>query len=69
MAVTAWLVSPPGAAWNAAGAGVRLVWLAGVVGACGGVYLAAAWLLDVDEVRRVPRWLSSRLFDARASGR
>lgn len=66
MAGVAWAASPPAAAWDAAGAWVRVGWLAGVVGACGVVYLGVAWLLDVDGVRRAPHWVWRRLFDARA---
>lgn len=56
-----WLVTPAAGFWDGAGPQVRAGALTGVIGAAGGGYLAAAWLLDVDEVRRGPRWLAERL--------
>ena len=68
MAGVGWGVMPPVADWNAAGAWVRVSWLAGMVAAAGGAYLLAAWLAGVEEVRRAPRWVRARLFDAKGGG-
>ena len=69
MLVIGWIVTPPVAAWNEAGAWLRVGWLALVTGAAGGTYGVAAWLLDVDEVREAPRRALARLFDARTAER
>ncbi|HKL77569.1 MAG TPA: lipid II flippase MurJ, partial [Gammaproteobacteria bacterium] len=69
MAGVAWVLTPAAPAWDAAGAGLRVAWLASVVAAAGLAYVAAAWLAGVAEVRRAPRWLKQRLFDASRGGR
>jgi putative peptidoglycan lipid II flippase len=69
MAGVAWVLTPAAPAWDAAGAGLRVAWLTGVVAAAGAAYVAAAWLAGVAEVRRAPRWLKQRLFDASRGGR
>ncbi|MFA9461829.1 murein biosynthesis integral membrane protein MurJ [Thiohalorhabdus methylotrophus] len=69
MALTAWLVTPPQEVWDRASAWMRALNLFLVVGITGLTYLVAAWLLNVDGVRRVPRLLAVRLFDGGRGGR
>ncbi|MFP4560218.1 MAG: murein biosynthesis integral membrane protein MurJ [Thiohalorhabdus sp.] len=69
MLAAGWWAAPPPEAWDQAGAGGRALDLTWAVGLAGVVYLASAWLLDVEEVRRAPRWLVGRLLEGRPGSR